>query len=116
MRGANQGLSARRCVPCKGGVAPMTPAEAEAMLFDTPGWALVDEATRLRRSFRFDDFMQAQDFAVRVGELAEREGHHPDICYGWGWCTVVFYTHKIGGLHENDFIMAAKVNALTERA
>jgi 4a-hydroxytetrahydrobiopterin dehydratase len=53
--------------------------------------------------------------ALRVGELAEAEGHHPDICYGWGYCTVVFYTHKIGGLHENDFIMAAKVGHLFER-
>lgn len=111
---ARNPLAARRCEPCRGGVAPMNAPEAEAMLAGTPGWELVDGAARLRRSFRFPDFMAAQAFAVRVGELAEREGHHPDICYGWGYCTIVFYTHKIGGLHENDFIMAAKVNALAE--
>jgi len=105
-------LAERRCEPCQGGVAPMTPAEAQAMLFEVPDWELVDEATKLKRSFRFGSFLEAQEFAVRVGNEAEAQGHHPDICYGWGYCTVVFYTHKIGGLHENDFIMAARVDRL----
>lgn len=56
--------------------------------------------------------MEAQAFAVQVGDISEQQGHHPDISYGWGYCTVVFYTHKIGGLHQNDFIMAARVNVL----
>jgi len=86
--------------------------DARAMLPAIAGWQLDEAAVKLSRSFTFKNFMQAQAFAVRVGEIAEIENHHPDICYGWGFCTVVFYTHKIGGLHENDFIMAAKVNAL----
>ncbi len=108
-------LHERHCVPCKGGIPPMDEAKARAHLAEVPGWELVDQATKIARRFSFADFLSAQRFAVAVGELAEAEGHHPDICYGWGWCRIVFYTHKIGGLHENDFIMAAKVNALWER-
>jgi len=106
------GLDDKKCVPCQGGIPPMTVSEAEAMLAEVPGWELIGGGTRIRLTSRFENFLQAQAFACRVGELAEAEQHHPDISYGWGYCTVVFYTHKIGGLHENDFIMAAKVNAL----
>ena len=105
-------LLIRKCVPCQGGMAPMPASEAESRLASVSGWELQDEARKLRRTFMFADFIQAQDFAVRVGGLAQAENHHPDISYGWGYCTVLFYTHKIGGLHDNDFIMAAKVNAL----
>ena len=105
-------LDQQRCVPCQSGVAAIPAEQAEQMLAAIPGWSLDATATRLKRSFVFQDFMQAQAFAVRVGELAESENHHPDISYGWAYCTVLFFTHKIGGLHDNDFIMAAKVNAL----
>jgi len=90
----------------------MSAVEAESRLADVPGWKLIDDATRLSRTFSFDNFVEAQAFAVRVGEISEAQNHHPVITYSWGYCTVVFYTHKIGGLHENDFIMAARVNAL----
>jgi len=109
-------MKQRKCEPCHGGIPPLTRLRAEQRLQEVPGWALIESATRLRRSFSFDDFMQAQAFACRVGALAEEQNHHPDICYGWGYCTVVFYTHKIGGLHENDFIMASLVNALSENS
>ncbi len=105
-------LQNKPCVPCQGGIAPMRADDARAMLPAIAGWQLDEAPVKLSRSFTFKNFMQAQAFAVRVGEISEIENHHPDICYGWGFCTVVFYTHKIGGLHENDFIMAAKVNAL----
>ncbi len=105
-------LQSRPCVPCQGGIPPMAAADARAMLPAIAGWQLDDNASKLSRTFTFKNFVQAQAFAVRVGDISEIENHHPDICYGWGFCTVVFYTHKIGGLHENDFIMAAKVNAL----
>nr|WP_241696965.1 4a-hydroxytetrahydrobiopterin dehydratase [Mariprofundus sp. KV] len=105
-------LQDKRCLPCQGGVAPMGREEAELLLIDIPGWQLSDDARQLRRSFTFKTFVDAQLFAATVGELSEEEGHHPDIAYGWGYCTITFYTHKIGGLHENDFIMAAKVNSL----
>jgi len=86
--------------------------EATAMMAQIEGWDLIESATKIRRTFTFKNFMEAQAFAVKVGNIAEFENHHPDITYGWGFCTVLFYTHKIGGLHENDFIVAAKVNAI----
>ena len=106
------GLAENRCVPCRSGVPALSAEEAERLLAETPGWTLDEGATRIRRTFRFDDFAAAMAFAQRVGGLAEEEGHHPDIAVGWGYCTVAFRTHRIGALHENDFIMAAKVNAL----
>ena len=106
------GLTAKTCVPCRGGVPPLKPAEAEALLTQTPGWQLLDGAAKIERKFGFADFAQAMEFAQKVAELAEAEGHHPDLRVGWGYCEVLFYTHKIKGLHENDFIMAAKVNEL----
>lgn len=107
-------LSAEKCTPCKGGIPPLSPQDAERYLSETPGWSLMDDATKLKRTLKFKDFVSAMDFARKVGELAEAEGHHPDITFGWGYCRVVFQTHKINGLHQNDFIMAAKVNELAE--
>jgi len=106
-------LKDKVCEPCRGGVPPLTRKAAEALLADVTDWEINEEGTRLSRHFLFDNFLSAQNFAQRVGTLAEAEGHHPVLSYSWGFCDVVFYTHKIGGLHENDFIMAAKVNALT---
>lgn len=105
-------LSQKTCAPCQGGVPPLTPGEAEALLSQAPDWRLLENSTRLERRFQFQTFATALAFVNRVGDLAESEGHHPDIAFGWGYANVLFYTHKIGGLHENDFIMAAKVNAL----
>lgn len=82
------------------------------MLPEIPGWELGEEATKIRKTFRFRNFVEAMEFARKVGDVAEEEGHHPDMTVGWGYCTVVFQTHKIRGLHRNDFIMAAKVNSL----
>ena len=87
---------------------------ARSMMSQVPGWRLTANGHKLERGFEFTNFAQALDFANRVGAMAEQENHHPDISFGWGYCTIVFYTHKIGGLHENDFIMAAKVSALSE--
>jgi 4a-hydroxytetrahydrobiopterin dehydratase len=106
------GLTAKTCTPCRGGVPPLAPDEAKRYLAEAPGWTLSHTATRIERKFEFKNFAQALEFANNIGAIAEREGHHPDICFGWGYCAVVFYTHKIKGLHENDFIMAAKVNEL----
>ncbi len=108
------GLAEKTCVPCRGGVPGLPADEAKRLLAQTPGWTLEEDATRIRRTFRFRDFAAAMEFARKVGELAEAEGHHPDIALGWGYCSVAFRTHKIGALHENVFIMAAKVNALAD--
>lgn len=105
-------LATKTCTPCRGGIPALTRAEAEAYLPQVPGWNLIDNATKIERAFKFNNFISAMDFAQKVGHLAEQEGHHPEITFGWGYCKVLFYTHKINGLHENDFIIAAKVNQL----
>lgn len=113
----NEPLHARTCEPCRGGIPPMERDEATRRLAETPGWELADgPPMHLMRRFAFRNFAEAQAFAVRVGDLAEQEGHHPEITYGWGYGIVRWWTHKIGGLHENDFIMAAKVNEIARRA
>ncbi len=109
-------LKDKNCVPCKGGIPPLTPDEAKALLQHTPEWELLESSTRMQRTYRFKKFTQAQDFAVQVGNTSEEAFHHPDITYGWGYCTVLYYSHKIKGLHENDFIMAAKADALYAQA
>ena len=107
-------LSEISCVPCRGGIDPLEAAPAQHLLASTPGWVLLDGATKLQRNFELANFAAALDLVNRIGELAESEGHHPDITFGWGYCNVLLYTHKIKGLHENDFIMAAKVDALLD--
>jgi 4a-hydroxytetrahydrobiopterin dehydratase len=107
-------LSSKTCTPCRGGIPPLSAQEANRYSSQAPGWELKDDAHRLERSFKFRSFREALDFVGRVGELSEREGHHPDISFGWGWATVSWQTKKIKGLHENDFIMAAKTSALAD--
>ena len=109
-------LAAKQCVPCRGGIPPLPREDAEQLLAETPGWTLDTDAKQIERTFRFPDFEQSLAFVNRIGALAESEDHHPDITFGWGYCRVVWQTHKIKGLHENDFIMAAKVNTLAEPA
>jgi 4a-hydroxytetrahydrobiopterin dehydratase len=109
-------LAEETCTPCRGGVPPLTPEEAEGYRAQAPDWSLMDGATRIERRFRFRDFRGAFAFVARAAELAEAEGHHPDIAFGWGYATVSLRTKKIGGLHENDFIMAAKLDRIAEGA
>jgi 4a-hydroxytetrahydrobiopterin dehydratase len=105
-------LAAKACTPCQGGIPPLTPEAARRYLADVPGWELIDDAHAIRRSYRFANFKDALAFVDRVGALAEAEGHHPDIAFGWGHATISLQTKKIKGLHENDFIMAAKIDTL----
>ena len=106
------GLTRESCVPCRGGVPTLTDSEIAELRPQVPEWSVVEVGgvKRLRREFRFEDFKSAMEFAVRVGELAEREGHHPDLHVAWGKVTVEVWTHKIHGLHQNDFILAAKTD------
>jgi 4a-hydroxytetrahydrobiopterin dehydratase len=105
-------LAERHCVPCEGGVPPMEPEEAEAMLAELEaGWEIADDH-HLTRGFDFDDFAEALEFVNAVGEVAEAEGHHPVITFTWGEATVEIWTHAIDGLSENDFILAAKIDEL----
>lgn len=105
-------LSQETCVPCRGGIPALARVEAEPLLAQTPGWMLSEDAVWIERSFPFKDFKAALAFVNKVGALAEGQGHHPDVTFGWGYAKVVLYTHKIHGLHHNDFIMAAKINQL----
>jgi 4a-hydroxytetrahydrobiopterin dehydratase len=106
-------LVERRCVPCEGGVTPLSRAAAEEVLLRLhEDWQLTADATALMREFRFKDFFRAMSFANAVAHVANLEDHHPDLEVGWGYCRVRFSTHAIGGLSENDFICAAKVDAI----
>jgi len=105
-------LAAKTCTPCRGGIPPLSEAEALNYLEDALGWDLLDNGTRIERTLRFSNFREAWAFVDKVGTLAEDEGHHPDIAFGWGYATISLQTKKIKGLHENDFIMAAKIDEL----
>ena len=109
-------LAEKTCTPCRGGVPPLTLEEAESLRGQAPDWALQDDASRIERTFRFRNFREALTFVAQVGELAEAEGHHPDINFGWGYATVSLRTKKIKGLHENDFIMAAKIDRIAPKS
>ncbi len=104
-------LAAKSCVPCRGGVPPLKGAELGGLQRQVPGWNVVEEH-HLEKTFRFPDFRQALEFVNRVGNLAEEQGHHPDIFLAWGKVDVTIWTHKIDGLTESDFILAAKIDAL----
>ncbi len=104
----------KKCVPCHGGVSAIAPAEAKKMaeqLLDS-GWQLVEDGKALKREFKFADFYRAMSFVNAVAHIANIEDHHPDIECGWGYCRIRYQTHSIDGLHENDFICAAKLDAL----
>src|SRR5258708_27636766 len=98
----------KTCTPCGGGIPPLTRDEALRLEEQAPDGELRDDARRIERTFRFRNFREALGFVQRVGELAESEGHHPDVSFGWGYATISLSTKKIKGLHENDFIMASK--------
>ena len=102
------------CVPCRGGDPPLTADEIAGLAPQTPEWQVIEEENipRLERTFKFKNFAQALAFTNRVGEIAEAEGHHPALLTEWGKVTVRWWTHKIKGLHRNDFIMAARTDEL----
>jgi 4a-hydroxytetrahydrobiopterin dehydratase len=103
-------LTRKKCLPCEGGVPPCTQAEAHAQLQRLTGWRLVREGQRIRKEWTVKNFMAGLDFFNRVAQLAEAEGHHPDLhLEGYRNLSIEIWTHAIGGLSENDFILAAKI-------
>ena len=106
-------LAGRSCVPCHGGVPRLRGVEAERLLEELRGWEIVEDR-HLSKRFKFPNFAEALEFVNRAGEVAEAEGHHPDITFGWGYAHFKIHTHAIGGLSENDFILAAKIDKLEE--
>jgi len=106
-----ESLADRKCVPCRGGLPPLRGAELEKLHAHVSNWTVTNEH-HLQREFKFPDFKLALDFVNRVGELAEEQGHHPDIVLAWGKAGITLWTHKIDGLSESDFVMAAKIDRL----
>lgn len=108
-----QDLAAKKCQPCHGGVPPIAPHQAENLIAKLPGWQFTDGGQRIRREWVVKNFMAALDFFDRVAKLAEEEGHHPDLhLVGYRNVAIELWTHAIGGLSENDFITAAKIDQL----
>ncbi|HEY5094615.1 MAG TPA: 4a-hydroxytetrahydrobiopterin dehydratase [Candidatus Eremiobacteraceae bacterium] len=107
------GLSARDCVPCEGGVPPMTATEIEKLLPEIGGWE-ASGGHHLVKTYAFKNFAEALAFVDRVGAMAEEQWHHPDVHLAWGKVTVELWTHKIDGLTESDFVFAAKCDALRD--
>jgi len=106
-------LAAKKCKPCEGGVAPLTRAEADTLRAQLhAGWQVASDAKSLRRAFAFKDFYRTMSFVNAVAHIANTEDHHPDLEVGYDHCHVTFATHSIGGLSENDFICAARVDQL----
>jgi len=104
-------LASRACIPCRGGTPPLTPDQIDPLLAQLTGWT-VAEFHHLEKSWRFPDFPRALAFVNRIGALAESEGHHPDIRLSWGRVDVAIHTHKLDGLTESDFILAAKIDSM----
>ncbi|HWP57686.1 MAG TPA: 4a-hydroxytetrahydrobiopterin dehydratase [Candidatus Acidoferrales bacterium] len=108
-------LAQKECVPCKGGVPPLKGPELKRLLEELGGgWQVIAEH-HLEKEYRFKNFREALDFTVKVGELAEAQGHHPDIYLAWGRVKLTVWTHKIDGLTESDFVFAAKADALLDQ-
>jgi 4a-hydroxytetrahydrobiopterin dehydratase len=106
-------LNERKCVPCEGGVAPLSREVAAKLLTQlNPAWTLSEDASSLKRAWKFRDFFRTMSFVNAVAHIANLEDHHPDLQVGYDYCRVLYTTHAIGGLSENDFICAAKIDAL----
>ena len=103
-------LASKTCVPCRGGVQPLGPDSVAELLKQVDGWA-AERNHHIVKTFQFADFAQALAFVNRVGEIAEKQGHHPDIYLTWGKVRIDIWTHKIDGMTESDFILAAKIDA-----
>lgn len=112
MENSSRALAGMKCVPCRSGSPTVTAHEVADLLPQIPGWQIVerDSTLRLERVFKFKNFAFALAFTNQVGQVAEQEGHHPAILTEWGKVTVTWWTHKINGLHRNDFIMAARTD------
>jgi len=106
-------LAARKCRPCEGGMPPLTPAQAQALLAQiSSAWELTDDARGIRRAFAFRDFHRTMSFVNALAHLANIEDHHPDLEVGYNYCRVTYTTHAIRGLSENDFVCAAKIDLI----
>ena len=108
-------LADKKCIPCEGGIPSFNLKEIHKYLKKVDGWDVesVDQKDfYIIKNFKFDNFLESQSFVNKVGEIAEQEGHHPDIWFGWGYAKIKIQTHAINGLHESDFVLAAKIDRI----
>ena len=108
-------LYKKSCIPCKGGIPPFDISEIHKYLKQINGWNVQkkeNEIYFLEKEFKFEDFLASKEFINEVGNISEKEGHHPDITFGWGYAKIQIFTHKIKGLVESDFILAAKIDEI----
>ena len=108
-------LSKKKCIPCEGNISAFDKSEIHKYLKKIDGWEVKnnsDDNYYLFKEFKFENFIKSQNFVNKVGNLAEKENHHPDIIFGWGYCKIKIFTHAIKGLAESDFILAAKIDKL----
>ena len=108
-------LAEKKCIPCEGGISSFDLSEIHKYLKKVDGWDVKEDESisyYLIKGFKFKNFLQSQNFVNKVGQIAEKEGHHPDIWFGWGYAKIKIFTHAIKGLVENDFILAAKIDRI----
>ena len=108
-------LASKKCVPCEGNIPPFNTDEIHKYLKKVDGWDVKEDEKKnfyLFKEFKFENFLESQSFVNKVGEIAEKEGHHPDIWFGWGYAKIKIQTHAINGLHESDFVLAAKIDKI----
>lgn len=107
-------LSQKHCVPCEGGAKPLSVDQAKEYLSGLSGWIMNQSGTEITKRYNFKNFMYVMSFVNQVAEVAESEGHHPDICLGYDYIDIKLQTHAIKGLSENDFILASKINSIKQ--
>ena len=108
-------LADKKCIPCEGGIPSFDISQIHTYLKKVDGWDVKNDEENsyyLIKEFKFEDFLKSQKFVNKVGDLAEIEGHHPDISFGWGYANIKIFTHAIKGLHESDFVLAAKIDRI----
>ena len=109
-------LAQKKCIPCDGGIPGLDIKEIHKYLKMVDGWEVKTDEQKiyyLIKNFKFKNFLESKKFVNKIGEIAEQEGHHPDIWFGWGYAKIKIFTHAIKGLHENDFVLAAKVDQIS---
>ena len=110
-------LADKKCIPCEGGIPSFELNEIHKYLKKVDGWDVKSDDNKnyyLIKEFKFKDFLESQNFVNKIGEVSEKEGHHPDIFFGWGYAKIKIFTHAIIGLHESDFVLAAKIDRLSQ--
>jgi len=109
-------LTQKKCIPCDGGIPGLDIKKIHMYLKMVDGWEVKTDEKKiyyLIKNFKFKNFLESKNFVNKIGEIAEQEGHHPDIWFGWGYAKIKIFTHAIEGLHENDFVLAAKVDLIS---